>query len=157
MSDGGSPDDGDASHDAAGDDDPAERDLPTPEPHTTPETEAYWAAAGEGRLLLGFCADCEEHFYYPRSHCPFCGGSAVEYVEATGAATVYARTVVRQTGGTYADATPYVLAYVELEEGPRMLTNVVGAPPEDVEVGDRVEVTFDPVGGDLAVPRFRPA
>ena len=131
-------------------------DLPSPAPYTTPETEAYWQAAGEGRLLLGYCVDCEAHFYYPRRQCPFCFGGDVEYVEAEGTGTVYARTVVRQTRGEYAESTPYVLAYVELEEGPRMLTNVVETDPGDVDVGDRVEVTFDPAGGDLALPRFRP-
>lgn len=141
----------------AGGDRPARNELPTPEPRTTPETEAYWEAAGEGQLLIGYCTDCEEHFVYPRRHCPVCAGSAVEYVEAEGTGTVYARTIVRQAGGEFAAATPYVLAYVELAEGPRMLTNVVGADPEDVEVGDRVEVTFDEVEGDgaVALPRFR--
>ena len=132
-------------------------DLPTPEPRVTPETEAYWEAAGDGRLLVGYCADCEEHFFYPRRHCPLCAGSEVEYVEAEGTGTVHARTIVRQAGGAYAEATPYVLAYVELDEGPRMLTNVVEADPDDVEVGDRVEVTFDQLPGDVALPRFRPA
>jgi uncharacterized OB-fold protein len=132
-------------------------DLPSPEPHVTPETVAYWEAAGDGRLLVGYCTDCGEHFFYPRRRCPLCAGADVEYVEAEGTGTVHARTIVRQAGGDYAEATPYVLAYVELDEGPRMLTNVVGADPEDVEVGDRVEVTFDAVAGDVALPRFRPA
>lgn len=135
---------------------PAEGDLPTPDPRVTPETEAYWEAASEGRLLVGYCADCEEHFSYPRRHCPICFGSDVEYVEAEGTGTVHARTVVRQAGGEYGEATPYVLAYVELAEGPRLLTNVVGADPETVEVGDPVAVTFDETSGGLALPRFRP-
>jgi len=131
--------------------------LPTPEPHPTPETEAYWEAAGDGRLLVGYCTDCDEHFFYPRRHCPLCAGTDVEYVEAAGTGTVHAMTVVRQAGGAYAEATPYVLAYVELDEGPRMLTNVVGTDPDAVAVGDRVAVTFDELPGDLALPRFRPA
>ena len=136
--------------------DPVDGHLPTPEPHVTPETEAYWEAAGEGRLLVGYCPDCDEHFFYPRSHCPRCAGTDVEYVEAAGTGTIHARTVVRQADGQYANAVPYVLAYVELDEGPRMLTNVVEADPEDVEVGHRVEVTYDEVPGEVALVRFRP-
>ena len=153
MSGGGSPGEGDATD---GGDRPAGSDLPTPEPRVTPETEAYWDAASEGRLLVGYCVDCEEHFFYPRRHCPRCGFGEAEYVEAEGTGTVHARTIVRQAGGAFAEATPYVLAYVELDEGPRMLTNVVGADPETVDVGDRVEVTFDAVDEDVALPRFRP-
>lgn len=131
-------------------------DLPTPEPEVTPETEPFWEATAEGRLLLKECGDCGRVHYYPRARCPHCGSAATDWTEATGRGTVYSFSVLRQAGGDYGEATPYVLAYVELEEGPRMLTNVVDCDPETVEVGMPVEVTFDAAGEDAALPRFRP-
>ena len=131
-------------------------DLPTSEPATTPETEPFWEATTEGRLLLKTCGDCERPHYYPRSRCPHCGSADTDWTEASGEGNVYSFSVPRQAGGEFGDATPYVLAYVELAEGPRMLTNVVGCGPDDVEVGMPVEVAFEAAGDDAALPRFRP-
>lgn len=130
--------------------------LPAPEPPVNPETEAFWEATTEERLLLGRCADCGHTFYYPRSRCPDCLSVATALVEASGRGTVYSYSAVRQSEGAYVDAVPYVLAYVELEEGPRVMTNVVGTPVDDVEVGQPVEVTFDETGGAYKLPRFTP-
>lgn len=130
--------------------------LPTPAPPVTPETEAFWAATAEGRLLLGRCEACGETFYYPRSRCPDCLSSETSLVEARGAGTVYSYTIFRQNDGVYADAVPYVLAYVELEAGPRIVTNVVGCPVDDVEVGQAVEVVFHDTGEGSALARFTP-
>jgi hypothetical protein len=128
--------------------------LPRPEPPVNPETEPYWAAAAEGRLLLGECVDCGLVFHYPRARCPDCLGET-EWVESEGTGEIYAHTVTRQTGGEYADATPFVLAYVELDEGPRVMTNVVTDDPGGLAVGQPVEVVFHEAG-DYAIPRFEP-
>jgi len=131
-------------------------DLPTIQPNVTPDTEEFWEATTEGRLLIGHCNDCDDHYYYPRRRCPNCFSTDTEYVESSGEGEVYARSITRQNGGPWADVTPYVLAYVELEEGPRVLTNVVDADPDDVEVGDEVEVVFDEASEGASLPRFRP-
>jgi hypothetical protein len=80
-------------------------------------------------------------------------------VDASGDAVVHSHTTVYRGDRAYANHPPFVLAYVELAEGPRIMTNIVGCPPEDVAIGMPVTVTFDPVDGDpsLAIPRFRPA
>jgi uncharacterized OB-fold protein len=88
--------------------------------------------------------------------CPACGSLDTEWIEASGRGTVYSFTVVRRGAGAYRDAGPYVLAYVELAEGPRVMTNIVDCDPELINIGDRVEVVFHDTGQGAALPRFRP-
>lgn len=135
-------------------------DLPTPTPTITPETERFWEATAEGDLLLKRCRSCDAAHYYPRARCPHCFSDDTEWIEAEGDGTVYAFTVCRQiqhSEAGYDEAVPFVVAYVELSEGPKMLTNVVGCDPEDVETGQPVTVVFDDTGDGVALPRFRPA
>ena len=132
-------------------------DLPTPEPVINPETEEFWQATTEGRLLLRGCNDCGESYHYPRAICPHCFSDDTEFAEAAGTGEVYSYTVTHQAGGGYGEAAPFVLAYVELDESPRVMTNIVDVDPDDVEVGMPVEVTFDAVNDEAALFRFRPA
>ena len=131
--------------------------LPTPTPATTLETETFWEAAAEGRFILPRCNECDEVIWYPRLFCPACGSNDVGWFEASGQGTVYSFTVVERGQGGWKDHSPYVLAYVELAEGPRMLTNVIDIDPDDVAVDMAVSVRFDPGkdGGNLV--RFGPA
>jgi uncharacterized OB-fold protein len=132
-------------------------DLPRRAPHRTLETAAFWDACAEGRLVVPRCDDCGELFWYPRLVCPICGSLAVTYVEVSGRGTVYARTIMRRGDGPYRDVAPYVLAFVRLDEGPTMMTNIVGADPGSVAIGQAVQVVFDPVPDSTdAVPRFTP-
>ncbi|WP_042663392.1 Zn-ribbon domain-containing OB-fold protein [Haloferax sp. ATB1] len=131
-------------------------DLPTPRPFITPETELFWSATTEERLLLRRCTDCETVYFYPRELCPDCLSEDTEWTEASGEGVIYTYTVTRQTRGPYGDATPYVLAYVELEEGPRIVTNIVECDPDDLEIGQAVEVVFDDVDDEASLYRFRP-
>ena len=129
---------------------------PRPVPTVTPDSEAYWAAADEGRLLLSECTDCSLVFHYPRPLCPDCFGEA-EWLEASGDGEVYTFTVGRSLSGWPDEALPALIGYVELDEGPRVMTNVL-ADPDDVEIGTRVSVDFIPTErDDVAVPVFRPA
>ena len=131
--------------------------LPTPDVSPNPETEPYWAAAAEGRLLVMRCDECDRFYHPPRARCPDCLSENTEWTEASGEGEIYAHSVTRQTGPPYDEATPYVVAYVELEEGPRMLTNVVTDEPEALSVGQSVEVVFHETDdGEYAIPRFRP-
>jgi hypothetical protein len=129
---------------------------PRPVPEVTPETEPYWSGAAAGRLLLNECGDCGLVYHYPRAHCPDCFGDDVEWTEAAGAGEVYSYSVARTMSGWPEEDLPLVVAYVELDEGPRVMTNV-DADPETVEVGTRVEVVFvETDDEDVAVPVFRP-
>jgi hypothetical protein len=130
--------------------------LPAPAPVVNPETKPFWDATAEGRLLLPHCRACDTYIWYPRLFCPACSSFDVEWVEAAGRGTVFTFAVVRRSQGPYAKATPYVLAYVELAEGPRMMTNIVDCDVESVRVGDPVEVVFHDTGEGTALPRFRP-
>lgn len=131
--------------------------LPTPEPHPNLETEPFWEATREGRLALPRCDECGTVIWYPRRFCPSCRSSSVSWFDASGHGTVYSFTVVRKAPGAWSGSAPYVIAYVELDEGPRILTNVVDVDPDDVVVGLPVTVTFDPTPEGQAIARFRPA
>ncbi|WP_131738205.1 Zn-ribbon domain-containing OB-fold protein [Actinomadura roseirufa] len=129
--------------------------LPVPAPIINPDTAEYWAATLEGRLLITRCSQCGEASWYPRPICPFCHSTDTVLEQASGRGTVYTFSVVRKVPGPWAKAAPYVLAYVELEEGPRMMTNIVDCPVEDVSIGAPVEVAFFDTGEGSALPRFR--
>jgi uncharacterized OB-fold protein len=128
--------------------------LPSPDPLISLETAPFWEATTRGELLIGRCTACASYIWYPRSICPFCMSSRTELVPARGGGHVHSFTVTRRGAGPYRECTPYVLAYVELDEGPRMLTNIVGAPPEEVAIGARVEVVFEPTDKEWSLPRF---
>jgi uncharacterized OB-fold protein len=131
--------------------------LPRRAPHRNPETAEFWDACAEGRLVVPRCDDCGDLFWYPRLVCPICGSQSVTYTEVSGRGTIYARAVMRRGDGPFREVAPYVLAMVQLEEGPTMMTNIVGADPETVVVGQAVHVVFDEVpDGTDAVPRFAP-
>jgi uncharacterized OB-fold protein len=125
-----------------------------------PEVKPFWDATAEGRLVLPRCQDCQTLIWYPRPFCPACGSLKIEWTEASGRGTVYSFTVNRR--GTadlpqYRQVGTYVLAYVELDEGPRVMTNIVDCDPDSVAIGQRVEVVFHDTGEGTALPRFRPA
>ncbi|MFL6206325.1 MAG: Zn-ribbon domain-containing OB-fold protein [Acidimicrobiales bacterium] len=119
--------------------------LPAPTPPVNDETAPFWAGLGDGRLLLPVCDACGHHIWYPRGWCPVCGNDEVTWTEHSGRGTVYARTILHRSMGPWAEAAPFVIAYVELDEGPRVLTNVVVEEPTDVAVGAAVEAVFVPV------------
>ena len=132
-------------------------DLPAFPAEPTLEDAPFWEAAAEGRLVLPRCRSCGTVIWYPRPFCPECRTtSGVEWISASGRGTVYSFTVSHRGMGPYSQHAPYVVAYVELEEGPRVLTNIVGADLDALRIGDAVEVVFQPAG-DTKVPRFRPA
>ncbi len=130
--------------------------LPTPTPVVSPEAAPYWRAAAEGRLSLQRCPGCDAAVWYPRGLCPECGGVELPWFDASGLGTIYSFTIVRRGMGEYVEAAPYVLAYVELEEGPRVLTNIIGCELETVAVADPVRAVFDPVADGVALVRFTP-
>jgi len=117
--------------------------LPAPTPNVSDETAPFWAALGEGRLDLPVCDACGHHIWYPRTWCPVCQHDSVTWTTLSGRGTVYARTILNKS--MWREATPFVVAYVELDEGPRVLTNVITDDPASVEVGTAVDAVFVPV------------
>lgn len=129
--------------------------LPAPAPMIDADSAAFWAATCDGRLLLGFCAACGEHFFYPRPLCPLCGAWDATLRESAGLGVVHSWTTVHHGVDEYADAGPYVLAYVTLDEGPMLLTNIVECA-DGIAINDLVEVVFHRTSTAAALPRFRP-
>ena len=125
------------------------------------ETKPYWDAAAEGRLLVKRCRACARAFFYPRNHCPRCWSLDTEWVESSGRGTVYTFTVIHQNDlPPFRDRLPYVVAIVELDEGPRMTSNIEGIEPDAVRCGMPVDVTFREEQRDddvVHLPVFRPA
>ncbi len=123
--------------------------LPSVPPPYNPEAEPFWTAAADGRLVLPVCDQCGHHIWYPRSWCPVCGADRVTWTALSGRGTVYACTTLHKGMGPWSAAAPYVVAYVELAEGPRMLTNVLADDPSEVRIDAAVRATFVPLA-DLA-------
>lgn len=133
---------------------PARMDLPTIEAESRP----YWEAAAEGRLLLRSCRDCGEAHHYPRPFCPSCWSESVEWTESSGRATLYTWSTVHVNGmPPFSDRLPYVAAVVDLEEGPRLMTTIVGCDPDALEIGMSLVVDFEDLTDEIRAPVFRPA
>lgn len=125
------------------------RKIPAPEFNT--ETEAYWNAAAEGKLLIRKCLSCGRLHYYPRSICPHCFSDTLTWQEASGRGTIYSYSVMRRA------PVPYVMAYVTLDEGVTLLTNIVGCDFDAIRIGQAVKVVFEPAEGNMKVPMYTPA
>ncbi|HEU5301541.1 MAG TPA: Zn-ribbon domain-containing OB-fold protein [Acidimicrobiia bacterium] len=129
-------------------------DLPAPDP----ETQPFWDAATEGRLVVKRCADCGEAHFYPRPFCPHCWSTQVEWEDVSGRATLYTWSVVRSNDlPPFPERVPYVAAVVDLEEGPRMMTNVVDCDFDALQVGMHLAADFRDVGDGVTLPVFVPA
>ncbi|MCP3911523.1 MAG: hypothetical protein GY713_11270 [Actinomycetia bacterium] len=141
---------------------PERADIKHPLPHASWETRGWWEGAGRGEVVLQQCRGCQVPMHKPRAVCPTCLGTDIEHFVASGQGTVHTFTVTNQNQqGGFAEACPYVLALVELAEGPKVLTNIVGCEVDEVSIGMSVVVDF--VAGErddaeaFAVPVFRPA
>ncbi len=126
-----------------------------PLPKPSPTSRPFWDAARRHDLKLQRCAGCGKFIFYPRTRCPYCFGDQLEWRAVSGRGKVYSYTVVRRASHR-AFTDPYVLAIVELEEGPRMTTNIVAAP-ESVRVDLPVVVHFDDVTPENTLVKFKPA
>jgi uncharacterized protein len=125
-----------------------ERVIPAPIP--TEDSVPFWEAAAEGRFLVKHCLDCKEAHWYPRSICPFCHSERTEWRQSPGKGFIYSYSVMRRA------KPPYVVAFVTLDEGPTMLSNVVSCDPDALAIGQRVRVTFRKSDGEFMVPVFEP-
>jgi len=129
-------------------------DLPAPDN----ETQPFWDACREGTFLLRHCGACGHDHYYPRPFCPVCWSDDVSWKPASGRGTLYTYAVVHVNDlPPFNERVPYVAAIVELEEGPRVMTNIEGVPFDEVRIGMPVVVDFKPISDDVTIAVFRPA
>jgi uncharacterized OB-fold protein len=126
--------------------------LPKPSKVSAP----FWAAARRHELVLQRCENCRAFIYYPRPRCPNCLGDRLDWQRVSGRGVVYSYTVVRRAMSRAFGDAPYVLAIVELEEGPRLTTNIV-AEPNAVRIGMKVRARFDDVTPECTLVKFEPA
>ncbi len=122
-----------------------------PEPAASPETGEFWQAAKQDRLLIKRCRACARFHWYPRAVCPHCMSGETEWIEAKGEGTIYSFSVMERA------ETPYAVAYVELAEGIRMMTNIVDCAFAEIRIGQPVRVRFAPTEGGGRLPVFAPA
>jgi uncharacterized OB-fold protein len=129
-----------------------------PLPRIDEESRGYWEGLVRHELYFQRCRDCGTQRFPPRAVCPVCLSSSTEWVRASGRGTVYSFTVTHQNQSPgFRESLPYVLAVVQLDEGPRMMTNVVECAPDDVKVGMAVEVVFEDATPEITLAKFRPA
>jgi len=121
-------------------------------------TKAFWEAAKRHELVLPRCKKCDYFHFYPREVCPRCFSQDLEWTPVSGKFRVYTFTVVRQAmTPAFQEETPYVNAVVQLAEGPRMMTNIVGCAIEDVKCDMPAEVVFEDVTPEGTLVKFKPA
>ena len=132
---------------------PSGRPLPQP----TPETQHFWDGTKAGELRLQRCDSCSHTYFPPRPFCPRCASREVSVFKASGKGTLYSYVIHHRERPGF--TSPYSIAVVELEEGPRMMTNIVGAPqtPEALVLDMPVEVVFEQQNDDITLPFFQPA
>ena len=126
-------------------------------PQPTPETRHFWEGCKEGELRLQRCTDCQSSYFPPRAVCPKCGSRDVEVYKASGKGFLYSF-VINHRPRPDMGKDPYSIAVVELDEGPRMMTNIVGCPqtPEALQLDMPVEVTFKAESDEISLPLFQP-
>jgi hypothetical protein len=132
-------------------------DYTGPVPVPSPETKPFWDAAKRGVLELPRCGACRKLHYYPRGVCPHCLSNDLSWERLRGTATLHTFTIVHRGQKGFPVPTPYVLAVVQLTEGPRMMTTLIDVDPAAVSIGMPVEVCFRDVSDTITLPLFRPS
>lgn len=134
-------------------------DYRKPIPHPTPETQDFWDGAKAGELRLQRCSDCGKVYFPPRPHCPGCASRSVASFKASGRGRLFSYVINHRPAPGFEGEAPYAIAVVELEEGPRMMTNILDVPqtPEALQLDMPVEVAFEPISDTISLPKFRPA
>ena len=139
----------------------AEADFTKPLPQITSEAQPFWDAAAKQQLVMQRCQDCHAYIWTPRPACFECGSERLEWTQLSAKGEIYSFTVIRQVVGRAASQAfekdiPYVIAWIDLEEGPRMISNVIGCPVEDVKIGMKVSVEFEQQSPEIWLPVFTP-
>jgi len=119
------------------------------------DSQVYWEGIARGELRIQQCAACTRYVFYPRSICPHCFSDKLSWVVASGKGTIYSYTVAHQAFGAFAGEIPFVIAIIELEEGVRMMTRIIGSPRERITIGAPVHVSCESVANGPTLPYFR--
>ncbi|MCC6531142.1 MAG: Zn-ribbon domain-containing OB-fold protein [Burkholderiales bacterium] len=131
-----------------------ESGYPAPVPNA--DSKPYWEAATREELVLKRCSSCGKHHFPPRHLCPACWSDKLEWTKSAGTGVVYTFTIMQRAPmPVFAQRVPYVVALVDLEEGPRMMANIVGDDALQTTVGERVHVCFEERAGGAKLPQFR--
>ncbi len=133
--------------------------MSRPRPKPSPTTEAFWEATAAERFLLQRCRACATAQFYPKTTCTTCGSAELDWEAASGRGTLHTFTVARRaTHPAFEGTEPYVVAIVELAEGPRVTGNIVDCPVDDVRIGMDVELVWDEPDADgIRLPLWQPA
>lgn len=126
-------------------------------PAITEESRPFWEGCQQGKLLLQYCGRCQQYQFYPRLYCMQCGFEELRWRETSGRGVIYSYTIIHQNKSPeFLNDTPYNVAIVQLEEGPRMLSSIVDIAPAELHVDLPVSVVFEKVTERISLPRFRP-
>jgi uncharacterized OB-fold protein len=126
-----------------------------PAPIVNADSQEYWAAARNDRLLIRKCRSCGKTHFLPRHLCPACWSTDLEWIESSGQGTVRSFTVIRRASlPEFATRVPFVLALIDLKEGPRMMANILGEDALQTKIGDAVEVRFEARAEGAKIPQF---
>ena len=135
-------------------------ELEKPLPGINGLTKTFWEAAADNKLVIQRCSNCGEYVWCPHHLCTECGGNKLEWTPMSGRGMVFSFTIVREVtegrGRGFIKDIPYIIAWIDLEEGPRFCSNVVDCPVDKITIGMLVEVVFEKAGGDVSLPKFRP-
>jgi len=130
--------------------------VPKPKPRPAPESLPYWQAAREHRLALPKCEDCQKFWFPPSRTCPHCLSANFSFQDVSGKGKIFSFvTFHRVYRPAFANDVPYVVALIELDEGPRLLSNIMGVTHDQVKCEMRVEVVFDDYDEDISIPKFK--
>ena len=131
-----------------------------PLPKINPLTEPFWEAAKNKSLIIQHCGNCGVFVWCPNPSCTECGNDHLEWKPVSGQGTVFSFTIIRHVlerrGRGFENDVPYIVAWIDLDEGPRFCSNVVDCPVENITIGMPVEVVFLETGGGIFLPKFRP-
>lgn len=131
-------------------------DSTLPKPISNADSAPYWQGARESKLLIRKCNACGELHFMPRHVCPHCWSDDLQWIEASGKGTVHSYSIIRRASDPrFADLVPYVVALVDLEEGPRMMANVLGDNALDTKIGDALTLIFEDRGDGDQLPQFQ--
>ena len=133
-------------------------DIKRPLPRSNEyDTREFWAATKDKEFRYQQCGNCDTLIFYPRRHCTSCTSGKLEWKVSAGQGTVYTYSIVRQSYHPFfRNLVPYTVAWIDLDEGPRILSNVIGIEPDAVTVGQRVQIDWEE-HDDLNIPLFKPA
>jgi uncharacterized OB-fold protein len=140
----------------------AKREASKPVPEINPITQPFWEGAARNALVLQRCAECTAYTWTPRPICVECGSDRLDWTPVSGRGAVYSFTVIRQVAGrgsskAFEKDIPYVVAWIDLDEGPRIVSNLTGCPVDEVSIGMPVSVVFEEASPGIWLPKFRAA